>query len=111
MVAIALEDHGWRCNVDRGSLGIVLMVGSAGAAISRWSGGRDLNSRSPGPKPEAKAYRIQLDLSSTSIFACKSLNSTSPAMSCLPAPEARQHFLGLFSQERGQLPSLNHNRQ
>jgi hypothetical protein len=40
-----------------------------------WSGGRDSNSRSPGPKPEAKAYRIRLDLSAASTFARKSLNS------------------------------------
>jgi hypothetical protein len=41
-----------------------------------WSGGRDSNSRSPGPKPEAKAYRIRLDLSSTYSKARKSLNSS-----------------------------------
>jgi len=41
----------------------------------RWSGGRDSNSRSPGPKPEAKAYRIRLDLSATSKFSRKSPNS------------------------------------
>ena len=42
-----------------------------------WSGGRDSNSRSPGPKPEAKAYRIQLDLNATSKYSRKSLNSWS----------------------------------
>ena len=41
----------------------------------RWSGGRDSNSRSPGPKPEAKAYRIRLDLSATDLIGRKSLNS------------------------------------
>ena len=34
-----------------------------------------LNSRSPGPKPEAKAYRIRLDLSAESRNRCKSLNT------------------------------------
>ena len=41
----------------------------------RWSGGRDSNSRSPGPKPEAKAYRIRLDLSVDAVIERKSLNS------------------------------------
>jgi len=40
-----------------------------------WSGGRDLNSRSPGPKPEAQAYRIRLDLSATRPIGRKSLNT------------------------------------
>ena len=40
-----------------------------------WSGGRDSNSRSPGPKPEAKAYRIRLDLSARPLKQRKSLNS------------------------------------
>jgi len=41
----------------------------------RWSGGRDLNSRSPGPKPDPSAYRIRLDLSATYGNQRKSLNS------------------------------------
>src|SRR5450759_1548873 len=39
------------------------------------SGGRDSNSRSPGPKPEAKSYRIRLDPNATPTNARKSLNS------------------------------------
>ncbi len=41
-----------------------------------WSGGRDSNSWSPGPKPEAKAYRIRLDLIATTRNRRKSLNSS-----------------------------------
>jgi hypothetical protein len=33
------------------------------------------NSGSPGPKPEARAYRIRLDLSARPPIRCKSLNS------------------------------------
>jgi hypothetical protein len=45
------------------------------SAETCWSGGRDLNSRSPGPKAEAKAYRIQLDPNSRFGNGRKSLNS------------------------------------
>src|SRR5216684_3828945 len=64
--------------------GTVLCVEQSAKVVSTggvtWSGGRDSNSRSPGPKPEAKAYRIQLDLSSRSVVARKSLNSTAGAL-------------------------------
>ena len=41
----------------------VIPNATATSRCADWSGGRDSNSRSPGPKPEAKAYRIRLDLS------------------------------------------------
>src|SRR5207302_8803585 len=46
-----------------------------GGHQTRWSGGRDSNSRSPGPKPDLSAHRIRLDLSSTYSKARKSFNS------------------------------------
>ncbi len=39
-----------------------------------WSGWRDSNSRSPGPKPGLSAHRIRPDLSATGSIGCKSLN-------------------------------------
>ena len=42
---------------------------------TRLVGWRDSNSRVSGPKPEAKAYRIQLDLSAGPLNQRKSLNS------------------------------------
>jgi hypothetical protein len=62
--------------VDRGSLGIVLMVGSAGAAMSSWSGGRDLKlAVCWSHELEAKAYRIRLDRNAMHVIGCKSLDS------------------------------------
>jgi hypothetical protein len=62
--------------------------GTNGRSERLWSGGRDSNSRSPGPKPEAKAYRIRLDLSAPSQIERKSLNSLRSS-GRLPAPDQR----------------------
>jgi len=56
-----------------------IKIGRIPGSETAWSGGRVSNSRSPGPKPEAKAYGIQLDLGARCAIRRKSFNSSDEA--------------------------------